>query len=112
MSLRDSEDLQREDLSELVVKDRSTVASLASHLDSSVLVKHLKTFRKFACMKADFYVLDKDLGFPLILKGDAGGKATVLTFEGDRIRSNFSSFCFLCFNFIIEKELFFLFFFL
>lgn len=40
-------------------------------------MKHLKTFRKFACAEADFYLLDKDLEepYPLILKGDANADA-------------------------------------
>lgn len=49
----------------------------------------LKTFKKFAPMKADFYLLAKDLEgpHPLILKGDVNTDTTLLVSEGSRIRN-------------------------
>lgn len=49
----------------------------------------LKTFKKFAPMKADFYLPAKDLEgpHPLILKGDVNTDTTLLISEGSGIRN-------------------------
>lgn len=75
ISLRDIENLEREDLSDLVVKEGKIMAlpRLLIWKIRKVLTKQLlKIFRKFGCMKVDFYLLDKNLKepYPLILKGN------------------------------------------
>lgn len=51
-------------------------------------------------MKADFYLLDKNLKepYPLILKGNANANLTVVVSEDGGIRNNFSSIFFALFS--------------
>lgn len=63
--MRNIEDLGREDLEFVVKGGKKENIAWASDLDIGVLVKQLlQTFGKVAHVKADFYLLAKDLEEP------------------------------------------------
>lgn len=106
ISLRDTEDLGREDMSEVSREEKGivTLPGLLIWTAGWALVQQvLKTFKKLAPMKADFYLLAKDLEgpHPLILKGDVNTDTTLLVSEGSGIRHwfIFHSLVFLCHTF-------------
>ena len=106
ISLRDTEGLGREDTSEVSQEETGivTLPGLLIWTAGWALVQQLlKTFKKLAPMKADFYLLAKDLEgpHPLILKGDVNTDTTLLVSEGSGIRHwfIFHSLVFLCHTF-------------